>query len=136
MPPLRNRSCDIRALAAYLIADSNQRFGTSPIKIKEEALDLLEKYHWPGNVAELKAVLHDAAAAEKGYVLSTEVIGPMLELKITSELSIPDVFLQGTLEDIEKKIILAVMEQEDGNQTRVANRLNINRSTLWRKLKN
>lgn len=136
LPPLRNRSCDIRALAAYLIADSNQRFGTSPIKIKEEALDFLEKYHWPGNVAELKAVLHDAAAAEKGYVLSTEVIGPMLELKMTSGLSIPGDFLQGTLEDIEKKIILAVMEQEDGNQTRVANRLNINRSTLWRKLKN
>jgi transcriptional regulator, propionate catabolism operon regulatory protein len=136
LPPLRTRYGDIRALAAYFIADSNQRFGTSPIKIKEEALDLLEKYNWPGNVAELKAVLHDAAAAEKGYVLSTEVIGPLLESKTSSELSIPEGFLQGTLEEIEKKIILAVMEEEDGNQTRVANRLNINRSTLWRKLKN
>lgn len=136
LPPLRKRNGDIRALAAYLIADSNQRFGTSPIKIKEEALDLLEKYPWPGNVAELQAVLHDAAAAEKGYVLGTEVIGPMLESKALSELSIPENFLHGTLEEIEKKIIHAIMEQEDGNQTRVANRLNINRSTLWRKLKN
>ncbi|GAM16254.1 sigma-54-dependent transcriptional regulator [Mesobacillus selenatarsenatis] len=136
LPPLRKRNGDIRALAAYLIADSNQRFGTSPIKIKEEALDLLEKYHWPGNVAELKAVLQDAAAAEKGYVLSTELIGPLMESKISSELSIPEDFLQGTLEEIEKKIIRKVMEHEDGNQTRVANRLNINRSTLWRKLKN
>lgn len=136
LPPLRKRNGDIRALAAYLIADSNQRFGTSPIKIKEEALDLLEKYHWPGNVAELKAVLHDAAAVEKGYVLSAEVISPMLESKISSGLSIPEDFLQGTLEEIEKKIILKVMEKEDGNQTRVANRLDINRSTLWRKLKN
>lgn len=136
LPSLRNRNGDIRALAAYFIADSNQSFGTSPIKIKEEALDLLEKYHWPGNVAELKAVLYDAAAAEKGYVLSTEVMGPLLESKVSSGFSIQDDFLQGTLEEIEKRIILAVMEQEDGNQTRVANRLNINRSTLWRKLKN
>ena len=136
LPPLRKRKCDIRALAAYLIADSNQRFGTSPIKIKEEALDLLEKYDWPGNVAELKALLHDAAAAEKGYVLRAEVIGPMLESKVSVEFSVPEDFLQGTLEEIEKKIIHAIMEQEDGNQTRVANRLNINRSTLWRKLKN
>ncbi|MGV2939671.1 PrpR N-terminal domain-containing protein [Mesobacillus sp. LC4] len=136
LPSLRNRNGDIRALAAYFIADSNQSFGTSPIKIKEEALDLLENYHWPGNVAELKAVLHDAAAAEKGYVLSTEVMGPLLESKVSSGFSIQDDFLQGTLEEIEKRIILAVMEQEDGNQTRVANRLNINRSTLWRKLKN
>ncbi|NKE04782.1 sigma-54-dependent transcriptional regulator [Mesobacillus selenatarsenatis] len=136
LPSLRNRNGDIRALAAYFIADSNQSFGTSPIKIKEEALDLLEKYHWPGNVAELKAVLYDAAAAEKGYVLSTEVMGPLLESKVSSGFSIKDDFLQGTLEEIEKRIILAVMEQEDGNQTRVANRLNINRSTLWRKLKN
>lgn len=136
LPSLRNRNGDIRALAAYFIADSNQSFGTSPIKIKEEALDLLEKYHWPGNVAELKAVLHDAAAAEKGYVLGTEVMGPLLESKVSSGFSIQADFLQGTLEEIEKRIILAVMEQEDGNQTRVANRLNINRSTLWRKLKN
>jgi transcriptional regulator, propionate catabolism operon regulatory protein len=135
LPPLRNRHGDIKALAAYFIADSHQRLGTSPIKVKEEALDLLEKYNWPGNVAELKALLYDAAAAEKGYVLSTEMIGSLLGLK-EGEVSVPEDLLQGTLEEIEKKIILAVMEQEDGNQTKVANRLNINRSTLWRKLKN
>lgn len=136
LPPLRNRNSDIRALAAYFIADSQQQHGTSPIKIKEEALETLEKYQWPGNVAELKALIYDAATAEKGYVLSAEMIASLLEPKMEGELSVPEDLLQGTLEEIEKKIILAVMEQEDGNQTRVANRLNINRSTLWRKLKN
>ena len=136
LPPLRNRHGDIKALAAYFIADSHQEHGTSPIKIKEEAMEQLEKYSWPGNVAELKAVLYDAASSEKGYVLSNEMIGSLLQPKVTEQLSVPDELLQGTLEEIEKKIILAVMEQEDGNQTRVANRLNINRSTLWRKLKN
>jgi transcriptional regulator, propionate catabolism operon regulatory protein len=136
LPPLRNRTGDIRALAAYYIADSQQNNGTSPIKIKEDAIELLEKYHWPGNVAEFKAVIYDAAAAEKGYVLSVEMIESVLGPKIGGELFVPEAFLQGTLEEIEKKIILAVMEEEDGNQTRVANRLNINRSTLWRKLKN
>ena len=44
-------------------------------------------------------------------------------------------FLHGTLDEIEKRIIDAIMEEEQFNQTKVAERLGINRSTLWRKLK-
>ncbi|WP_121610845.1 sigma-54-dependent transcriptional regulator [Mesobacillus foraminis] len=135
LPPLRDRVQDIRTLAAYFIADSHQQRGTSPIKIKEEAVVLLEAYAWPGNVAELKALVHDAAALEKGYVLGKEKIETLLKDKTPAYGTAPDVFLQGSLEEIEKRVILAVLEQEDGNQTRVAKRLGMNRSTLWRKLK-
>ncbi|TCN26532.1 sigma-54-dependent Fis family transcriptional regulator [Mesobacillus foraminis] len=135
LPPLRNRVQDIRTLAAYFIADSHQQRGTSPIKIKEEAVALLEAYSWPGNVAELKALVQDAAALEKGYVLGKEKIETLLKDKTPASGTAPGVFLQGSLEEIEKRIILAVLEQEDGNQTRVAKRLGMNRSTLWRKLK-
>ncbi|MBT2757416.1 PrpR N-terminal domain-containing protein [Mesobacillus foraminis] len=135
LPPLRNRVQDIRTLAAYFIADSHQQRGTSPIKIKEEAVGLLEAYAWPGNVAELKVLVQDAAGLEKGYVLGKEKIETLLKDKTPASGMVPGVFLQGSLEEIEKRIILAVLEQEDGNQTRVAKRLGMNRSTLWRKLK-
>nr|WP_257720708.1 helix-turn-helix domain-containing protein [Lentibacillus amyloliquefaciens] len=44
--------------------------------------------------------------------------------------------LDGTLEEIEQKVIKQVLQEEGDNQSKAAKRLNINRSTLWRKLKN
>lgn len=136
VPSLRERKEDIRPLATYYIAAFHGTLGTLPIKIKEEALALLESYHWPGNVDELKALLKDAVTGEKGYVIGKAKISGLLGKKPIQapELEFQD-FLQGTLDDIEKRIIHAIMKEENHNQTRVADRLGINRSTLWRKLK-
>ncbi|WP_243355792.1 sigma-54-dependent transcriptional regulator [Bacillus litorisediminis] len=137
IPPLRERQKDIRALAAYFIADFHREKGTTPIKIKDEAVHLLEQYSWPGNVKELKALIQDAVLLEKRDVLDGKIVEHLLNKKTASKYEkIDESFLQGTLEDIEKRIIHILLEEEDGNQTKVAKRLGINRSTLWRKLKN
>ncbi|WP_035402958.1 MULTISPECIES: sigma-54-dependent transcriptional regulator [Bacillus] len=135
LPALRNRKEDIRSITAYFIAESHQERGTSPIKIKEDAFQLLETYGWPGNISELKSVIFDAAENENGYVLQKETINGLLEQKQNEEAILPGDFLEGTLEQIEKRIIQECMIQENFNQTKVAKRLGINRSTLWRRLK-
>lgn len=136
VPSLRDRKEDIRPLTTYFIASFHGQIGTSAIKMKEDAIDLLEQYSWPGNVAQLKALLHAAVLEEKGYVIGKKLIQQHLEEQKVGEAIIADHdFLLGTLDEIEKRIIEQIMQEENHNQTRVAERLGINRSTLWRKLK-
>jgi len=138
VPALRERKEDIKALAAYYIAAYHGTLGTSPVKLKDEAALMLEGYGWPGNVAELRTLLKDAVTEEKGYVIGRAQISRHLgrkQMQHPVNAGLPADFLQGTLDEIEKRIIHAVMKEEHDNQTRVAERLGINRSTLWRKLK-
>lgn len=138
VPPLRERKEDIKPLAAYYMADFHGTLGTSPVKLTGDAIKLLEAYPWPGNGAELQAVLKDAVTAEKGYVIGKPHLTRLLDAKQArpnAPAAMPREFLDGTLDEIEKRIIHAIMKEENDNQTRVAERLGINRSTLWRKLK-
>jgi len=135
IPSLAERKEDLRELVTSFILHFNQTLGTSAIKMKEDGLALLAKYDWPGNVGELKALLKDAVLTEKGYVIEKELIESLLNQKGSVDVGISSDFLMGTLEDIEKRIIEKVLEEEEYNQTKAAKRLNINRSTLWRKLK-
>ncbi|MBX9974783.1 sigma-54-dependent transcriptional regulator [Cytobacillus firmus] len=134
IPSLIERKDDIRALTAYFIAHFHQQYGTSAVKIREDAMELLEQYKWPGNTAELKAFLFDVLAAEKGYTISKESVSRQLNRK-HRPVQIEESLLNGTLDQIEKRIIEAIMKEENQNQTKVSKRLGINRSTLWRKLK-
>ena len=135
IPSLAERKKDVRELVTSFILLFNQTLGTSAIKIKEDGLSLLAEYDWPGNVEELKALLKDAVLMEKGYVIEKGLVEGLLNQKRVADVEISSDFLAGTLEDIEKRIIEKVLEEEEFNQTKAAKRLNINRSTLWRKLK-
>ncbi|KWZ85139.1 sigma-54-dependent transcriptional regulator [Heyndrickxia coagulans] len=135
VPPLRERKEDIRELAAYYIAHYHQTLGTPAVKINDEGIELLSEYDWPGNVSELRALIKDAALLEKGYVIEKRILEELISRKNTKEMIGLSNLLTGTLEDIEKKVIKAVLAEEEFNQTKAAKRLNINRATLWRKLK-
>ncbi|MGG4038427.1 PrpR N-terminal domain-containing protein [Heyndrickxia ginsengihumi] len=135
LPTLSERKEDIRELVTLFMTHYHQTLGTSAVKIKNEGLSLLMHYNWPGNVEELKMFIKDIVLMEKGYIIDEQLIETQLhrkELKQTQQMS---TLLSGTLEEIEKRIIELVLEEEHFNQTKVAKRLNINRSTLWRKLK-
>ncbi|MBV7509037.1 PrpR N-terminal domain-containing protein [Bacillus sp. sid0103] len=135
IPSLSERKEDLRELVTSFILHFNQTIGTSAIKMKEDGLTVLAKYEWPGDVEELKALLKDAVLIEKGYIIEKELVESLLNQKGIQDVNISSDFLSGTLEEIEKKIIEKVLEDEEYNQTKAAKRLNINRSTLWRKLK-
>lgn len=135
LPALSERKEDIRPLVAFFLAAFHAEFGTSAIKIKEDAMEILESYTWPGNVEELYILIRDAVKEEKGFVIGKRLIQLLLGDRLNKLESKDNEFLQGTLVEIEKRIIDTVMEEEQYNQTKVAERLGINRTTLWRKLK-
>ncbi|NRG34440.1 sigma-54-dependent Fis family transcriptional regulator [Niallia circulans] len=135
LPILVERKEDIRPLVTHFLTAFHSEFGTSAIKIKEDAWQVLESYSWPGNVEELYLLIHDAVKEEKGFVIGKGLIQQLLGERLNKMETMDNKYLQGTLEEIEKRIIDAVMEEEHYNQTKVAERLGINRTTLWRKLK-
>lgn len=71
IPPLRERSEDIRLLVNYFLKKIAQRQKQTPKSIAQEALDFLEHYSWPGNVRELENVMQRAIVVTKGEVILT-----------------------------------------------------------------
>ncbi|MWV46302.1 sigma-54-dependent transcriptional regulator [Paenibacillus sp. HJL G12] len=135
IPALANRNEDLKELVTSFLLHFSQTLGTSAIRMTEKGLNLLAEYSWPGNVSELKALLQEAVILEKGYVIEHPLIERLLNRKGMETGGTSSGLLRGTLEQIEKKIIEKVLEEEGFNQTKAAKRLQINRSTLWRKLK-
>jgi len=146
IPPLRERAGDIPALARHLLARIAQQPGLRPIGITEEALALLGRYDWPGNVRQLQnalfraAVLCDDAAlttadfpqiAAMGARRGGEGAGVPASGGVT--LFRPDGNLR-PLEEIEADVIRLAIGHYRGRMTEVARRLGIGRSTLYRKL--
>jgi DNA-binding NtrC family response regulator len=146
LPPLRERSGDIPALARHFLTRIGEQPGLRPLGITDSALSLLAAYDWPGNVRQLQAVLFRAAVFCDGDALTAEDFpqlsnmlgegtpssGPMQEaMGIT--LYTPDGNLR-PLEEIEADVIRLAIGHYRGRMTEVARRLGIGRSTLYRKL--
>ncbi len=133
IPPLRERSEDIPELVRGFL-ERPASFISSVSGITPDAIAFLQQQPWRGNVRELRNVI------ERLRLLSA---GPLIIVAdVMQELAIPehkhkDEYLSSlkTSEDLEKEKIGLMLEEEKYNHTRVAKRLGISRSTLWRKLK-
>ena len=158
LPPLRDRSGDIPALARHFLSRLSDQTGLKPLTIGNDALAVLIRYGWPGNVRQLAGVLFRAALQCDGQSLTAEHFphiaiqsrysgrrtdfAPTLS-EARSEEAIsgaPAVTLYTSeghlrpLEEIEADIIRLAIGHYRGRMTEVARRLGIGRSTLYRKL--
>ncbi|GBD98330.1 transcriptional regulatory protein ZraR [bacterium BMS3Abin07] len=126
MPPLRTRPKDIEALTYYFIRKFNS---LNPcIKgITEDAFLNLKNYSFPGNVRELSNLIERAMIIEKGNMITLESLTYMPFKNI----EIPP----GKLDNVIKDHILQVIEMAEGDKSRASEILGIDRSTLYRKLK-
>jgi transcriptional regulator with PAS, ATPase and Fis domain len=102
--------------------------------INKEAMELLSRYSWPGNIRELENVIERAVALSNGPEITVnelpEYIGNLLIETYRRENSeIP------TLEDQEKNYIKWVLDKSEGNKTKAAKIMGIDRVSLWRKMK-
>lgn len=136
LPALSYRQKDIEYLVRQFLTEFHQTLGTRPIKVRDDAMKELTSYSWPGNLNELKEYVKKLALIEKKYVIEKETLAKVPFTSDFHQTSKPfSIDKDDTLQEIEKKIIEQVLVEENFNQTKAANRLGINRATLWRKLK-
>jgi transcriptional regulator with PAS, ATPase and Fis domain len=133
VPPLRDRRDDILPLARLLLAEAAIRVARKISGLAPNAADQLLRYDWPGNVRELENAMERAVALARGSRVDLE------DLPEEIRQAFPKPVVNGKtvqlLSDVEKEYILAVMDLNDGNQTRTAKQLGIGSATLYRKLK-
>jgi len=158
LPTLRERSSDIPALARHLLNRLAEQTGLKPLSISNDALTVLMRYGWPGNVRQLAGVLFRAALQCDGTSLTAEHFphiaiqsrfsgrrtdfAPNISKARTDEAiaGAPGVTLYTSdghlrpLDDIEADVIRLAIGHYRGRMTEVARRLGIGRSTLYRKL--
>jgi transcriptional regulator with PAS, ATPase and Fis domain len=105
------------------------------IRLSDKIIDGFKKYDWPGNVRQLENVIQKIVLLSEGEELSFGLVRDILnELNISTATNGSDDLFQGSLEDINRKIIQKVLEQEGQNKSKAAKRLNITRATLLSKL--
>ena len=133
MPPLRERAGDIPILARHFLAKISRREGRPEASVSPETLDVLCHHSWPGNVRELENAVERAVAVAKGNVvlpsdLPVEVYGgsPAAPAGIVDD--------RPTLSELEKRYIALILTECGGNKKRAAERLGIDRRTLYRAL--
>ena len=136
VPPLRQRKEDIADLCSLAIGENNIRFGKSVVGIENDALDFLRRFSWPGNLPQFNNAMALLIKNAKGDYITLPDVKNVLNYYTCTQVAndLPCIDLHDTLENIEKAIIRYVYEQEGQNGSKAAERLNIGRSTLWRKL--
>ncbi|MGD8238317.1 MAG: sigma-54 dependent transcriptional regulator [Armatimonadota bacterium] len=128
VPPLRERTGDIRVLAGHFLDRARRELGKRLEGIQERALALLERYPWPGNVRELENAIERAAVLATGPALA-----PADFAFLRSET--PAATRPQTLRDVEAEHIRHVLRGTKGNRSEAAEILGIHRDTLYRKIR-
>jgi DNA-binding NtrC family response regulator len=128
LPPLRERKEDIPLLAAHFIHKYNLEFNKNFDRLERKALDLMKDYHWPGNVRELENVIERAVVIDQGPEVKVKHL-PFCNVEL------PPVGDPRTLLEVEKQHIEKMLERHEWNIAKTARILNIDRTTLHKKIK-
>lgn len=137
VPPLRERRADIKLLAEKFLVKAAENAGRGRLKISENALNLLIAYDWKGNVRELEAAVEYAALRSRGAEIKTEDFPAKIQSGDANN-RFSGAALTGlfnglpTLEEMEKRYLLHVLQAVNGNRTRAAEVLDIDRRTFYR----
>jgi DNA-binding NtrC family response regulator len=139
LPPVRERRDDIPLLVAHFVVKHSLK-EQPPATIDEEAMRELSAYSWPGNVRELENVIERAITLSHGGRITSDDLPPRIHLEhaggATPPLSADD--LAGlfsslpSLDELERRYIIHVLDATGSNRKRTAEILGINRKTLYR----
>lgn len=137
VPPLRERKGDIPLLANRFLQSVSAKVNRQNLRFSDETLKKLSVYEWRGNVRELEAVVESAALRVRGQ----EILPQDLPAKLNSEqinqaaarFSWQELYADlPSLDELEKRYLLHVLESTGGNRTRTAEILVVDRRTLYR----
>lgn len=134
VPNLQQSRQDLQNIINLFIIEANGRLGRQVTGVDAEALTLLENHRWQDNFSGLQQAIYQMVLIAEGPFITAENVRATLAAReqATEETALS---LSGTLEEIELRVIHKVLEEEDGNLSRTAERLAVGRSTLWRKLR-
>ena len=130
LPPLRERKEDISLLSDYYLKLFSEQYGKEGMLIKDDTLEKLEQYHWPGNIRELAHAIERAVILNKSGTLKPEDF--ILKIKPQPSLVIDEPMVR--VEDYERKAIKNALNNNNGNLSRAADDLGVARTTLYRKI--
>jgi transcriptional regulator with PAS, ATPase and Fis domain len=140
LPPLRERLEDILPLSNFFIKKINDSYGLDIKDIKKDVFALFNEYEWGGNVRELQHVLERACIMAGSGSLKLEHFDFFLSRiykknRINDKLSFKENSLNDITAEIEKEKIIKTLIETKGNKSAAAKLLNIDRSSLYNKLK-
>ncbi len=144
LPPLKHRGTDVELLAESFRSRYAHEFRKSVVGFTRDALDVLQRHDWPGNVRELEAAIRRSVAMCNGTRINSSHLAPILNHHHQTRtggspprphLPIGIRPLKEALEEPEKRIIIQALQAFNWNRQETARVLNINRTTLYKKMK-
>lgn len=133
IPPLRERKEDIVPMIDYFLKKYIKETNKKKAEFSKEAMDLLLKYDYPGNVRELENIVHHSLVLARGELITTDDLpfNVKQNIKIKTDY-IDDENLSFTerVENFEKKLILEALKEAGGNQSKAARKLGISERNL------
>ena len=133
VPPLRERAEDIPELITHFAAQVAREIGQRPRKFAPEALGLLARHPFPGNVRELRNLVERLVIMSPGATVSAEDARSVLPHAAEAAAAPPR--MSEAVQDFERRQIEEALAAEGGNVTRAAQRLGLERSHLYKKMK-
>ena len=129
LPPLRDRDEDVLLLAAYFLHNFSTRYNKPGLKMDGKAEAALKRWSWPGNVRELQHSM------ERAVILAEEKIIGGDSFQFSTAASASTSTFDGSLDEVEARLIRYSMKKNGGNMSAVALQLGISRQTLYNKIK-
>ena len=131
LPPLRERTDEIAPLATLFIERYAKKYHRNVTAISDEAVALLQRCRWSGNVRELQSRMEKAVILSESEILQPED----LQINDIDLIAKEQAVAAESLEEAEEKVIRNALKKYNGNLTLVAKALNISRPTLYNRLK-
>jgi DNA-binding NtrC family response regulator len=140
VPPLRERTGDVLELIDYFLSEATARLRRGPFAMESSAREMLGSYSWPGNVRELQNIVTRACVLNQGTPIRATELRPWLrpgnETETTSTKHATERLPVGmTLDEMERHMIVATLEQFNGHRAKTAEALGIGLRTLSGKLR-
>ncbi len=135
LPPLHKRLDDVPALVQHFLQRHAARMGRRSISLTQDAMELIQEYRWPGNVRELENVLERAIVLCPDECIGPDYLGIGIQRTLpikTDLLTESDLQYHSTVDLFSRKLIEEALRRSDGNQTRAAEMLGLQRSYLTR----